>query len=67
MNADETLTVIENANDICDQCGARAYVYTQFQSGPLSWCGHHATEHWAKINAQALTVIDMRHTILETT
>lgn len=55
--------VVNNANDRCDECGAHAYVFAQFDHGTLSWCGHHANEHWMAILEQATTVIDMRHTI----
>lgn len=39
----DTLT----ARDRCDSagCGAQAYVRATFNTGPLTFCAHHAREH----------------------
>jgi hypothetical protein len=31
--------------DVCDSCGAQAYVRVTLEFGELLFCGHHATKH----------------------
>ena len=31
--------------DLCDSCGAHAYVRVTLESGELLFCGHHASKH----------------------
>jgi hypothetical protein len=54
----ETLT----ANDRCDvgQCGAQAYVFVQFNTGSLLFCGHHFTESESAIRKTLVLVVDER-------
>jgi hypothetical protein len=33
------------AGDLCDSCGAQAYVRVTLASGELLFCGHHAAKH----------------------
>ncbi|HAA79596.1 MAG: hypothetical protein QNL53_03535 [Microbacteriaceae bacterium] len=33
------------ALDVCDSCGAQAYVRATLTSGELLFCGHHAAKH----------------------
>jgi len=33
------------ALDLCDSCGAQAYVRVTLASGELLFCGHHAAKH----------------------
>ena len=33
------------ALDVCDSCGAQAYVRVTLAFGELLFCGHHATKH----------------------
>lgn len=50
----EALAVVEEpvpltADDRCDRCGARAQQRVQLKTGELLFCGHHYTEHSAKL------------------
>ena len=46
------------ALDRCDRCGAQAYVRVSLTAGgELLFCGHHFTEHRAKLDAQGATVV----------
>lgn len=58
-------TTIEVATDRCDarDCNATAYVYAELRTGTISYCGHHGTKYWARLNEQATVVIDLRHLI----
>jgi hypothetical protein len=54
-------TVIEVAQDTCDACGAQAFVYAEMPDGrTVSYCAHHGTAYWARLNEQAVKVIDFR-------
>jgi hypothetical protein len=33
------------ATDVCDSCGAQAYVRVTLPTGELLFCGHHAAKH----------------------
>jgi hypothetical protein len=33
------------AGDLCDSCGAQAYVRVTLSSGELLFCGHHAAKY----------------------
>ena len=57
--------VIEVAGDRCDarKCGAAAYVYAEYPTGSLAYCGHHGTEYLTRLHATAIKVIDLRHLI----
>ena len=57
--------IIEVAADRCDAkgCGAQAYVYAEYRTGSLAFCGHHGTEHLPRLHETAVTVIDLRHLI----
>ncbi|TWS20135.1 hypothetical protein FK529_08405 [Tsukamurella asaccharolytica] len=45
------------ASDRCDRCSAAAQVRAVLPSGfELLFCGHHFTEHRAKLEAQGATV-----------
>lgn len=34
-----------SALDLCDSCGAQAYVRVTLANGELLFCGHHAAKH----------------------
>lgn len=57
--------VIEVTPDRCDakDCGAQAFVYAEYRTGSLSFCGHHAAQHMTRLTETAVTVIDLRHLI----
>jgi hypothetical protein len=63
---EDRVSVVEVQDDRCcrRKCDARAFVFAQFKTGGLGWCGHHGTEQWDAITAQALVVIDNRDQIL---
>lgn len=45
----------------CDTCGARSYVFATLPSGrEVTYCGHHASKYWVKLNALAVKVSDYR-------
>lgn len=56
-----TTKVVEVADDRCDACGARAYVYTIVNGTELAWCGHHGTQFWPKLTTEATVIVDLRH------
>ena len=41
-------------SDICDSCGAQAYVRVTLESGELLFCGHHAAKHRQTLGASIL-------------
>jgi hypothetical protein len=46
------------AVDRCDRCGARSCVALQLKSGAeLQFCGHHYTEHAAKLTLQGALIV----------
>jgi hypothetical protein len=48
--------------DACDQCGARAYVHVEIDTGlPLSFCAHHYRANEEALYAYAKKVVDLRH------
>jgi len=51
-----------NANDRCDvgDCGAQAYVFVQFPTGSLLFCGHHFTANESAIRKTLVLVVDER-------
>ena len=40
--------------DVCDSCGAQAYVRVTLTSGELLFCGHHAAKHRESLDSSAL-------------
>lgn len=62
-NRKPEIKVIEVEEDVCFTCGVEAFVYAKLASGrTVAYCGHHGTEYWDALNAQA-TVIDLRFLI----
>nr|DAI69703.1 MAG TPA: hypothetical protein [Caudoviricetes sp.]DAL17883.1 MAG TPA_asm: hypothetical protein [Caudoviricetes sp.] len=57
--------VAEVTPDRCDakDCGAQAFVYAEYRTGSISFCGHHAAQHMTRLTETAVTVIDLRHLI----
>lgn len=57
--------VVEVAADRCDAkgCGAQAFVYAEYRTGSLAFCGNHGTEYMPRLTETAVTVIDLRHLI----
>lgn len=50
-----------SAGDRCDRCGAQAYVRVVLAGGgELLFCGHHFSEHEAKLTRVAVAVDDDR-------
>ena len=48
-----------SAADLCDRCGAQAYLRVELQSGgELLFCAHHAREHGDKLREIAAHVTD---------
>jgi hypothetical protein len=39
--------------DVCDRCGAQAYVRVPIGSGELLFCAHHGTEYMPALAQQA--------------
>ena len=62
---DDAGPVVEVSTDRCDarDCDAQAYVYAKLPTGSLSYCGHHGTEYWERLQLQSIVVIDLRHQI----
>ena len=57
----DRVKVVEVEDDWCDTCGSRAYVYAKMPSGrTVTYCAHHGTVYWDRLNAQASIVIDHR-------
>ena len=57
--------VMEVMDDVCLECDTSArvpaYVYAELPSGrTVAYCAHHGTQHWDRLNALALLVIDHR-------
>lgn len=54
--------------ELCDACGARAYVQVYVgsftTSSLLLFCGHHYAQHEAKFVDTALMIVDHRDLIL---
>jgi len=46
------------AMDRCDKCSAQARVIATFLNGELMFCGHHAREVKASLQAKAASVYD---------
>lgn len=57
--------VIEPNGDRCDarNCGAAAYVYAEYPTGTLAYCGHHGTQYLPRLHQTAIRVHDLRHLI----
>ena len=47
-----------NHSDRCDRCGAQAFVRVVLISGDLLFCGHHARQNAAALEAVAILVED---------
>jgi hypothetical protein len=43
------------ATDVCDSCGAQAYVRVTLSSGELLFCGHHAAKHRASLGDKVIS------------
>lgn len=43
-----------SARDLCDSCGAQAYVRVTLATGELLFCGHHAAKHRASLGDKVL-------------
>jgi hypothetical protein len=42
------------ATDVCDSCGAQAYVLVTLEKGELLFCGHHAAKYRETLADKAL-------------
>ncbi len=40
--------------DVCDSCGAQAYVRVTLAAGELLFCGHHAAKHRESLDSSAI-------------
>jgi hypothetical protein len=40
--------------DVCDSCGAQAYVRATMEFGELLFCAHHATKHRESLGEKVL-------------
>lgn len=48
--------------DLCDKCGAQAYVTTTLDTGlPLTWCAHDYQARQDALTAYTTHLVDMRH------
>jgi hypothetical protein len=52
-------TLLESASplgvgDVCDSCGAQAYVRVTLEFGELLFCGHHASKHRESLGDKVL-------------
>jgi hypothetical protein len=43
------------AADLCDSCGAQAYVRVTLPTGELLFCGHHSTKYRDSLADKAVT------------
>lgn len=43
------------AMDLCDSCGAQAYVRVTLPTGELLFCGHHAAKHRDSLAEKAVS------------
>lgn len=43
------------ATDLCDSCGAQAYVRVTLPTGELLFCGHHSAKYRDSLESKALT------------
>jgi hypothetical protein len=43
------------AGDLCDSCGAQAYVRVTLPTGELLFCGHHAAKHRASLGDKVIS------------
>jgi hypothetical protein len=51
-----------NREDVCDRCGAVAYVLALFDGGAvLTFCGHHGRALATALDTAALAVYDETH------
>lgn len=47
-------------------CAARSYVFALMRNGGMvTYCGHHATQVWARLSEQAVEIDDRRDRILK--
>lgn len=51
------------ANDICDRCGAKAYVRALLGTGELLFCAHHGREHAKALAEVAIDVQDFSNEV----
>ena len=53
-----------DGHEVCDRCGAKAYVLALFDGGAvLTFCGHHGRAYAPLLNEEALAVYDQTASI----
>ncbi len=51
--------------DVCDACGARAYVRVHLEAGELLFCAHHGRKYSEKLSDVATHIQDESERLLE--
>lgn len=54
---------VKSARQHCEYCSARGRIRTDFSSGPLYFCGHHAYSMWSPLadKADLILIDDAEH------